>query len=152
MPPPAVAGTDKTDYRALGSPLPAFRVVTAEGRVITDTIANGRGNFFLMLFNPTCEHCEDMTRLLGANSALFQKSRIVLVAGSAMLPYLEYFEKHTHYPQFPILQVGVDSSGLIDRTYGYYSLPQINVYGPDRRLVRRFTGETPIDSLKPYIQ
>lgn len=144
--------TAKTNYRELGAPLPPFRIVTAQGRSITDTLANSGGNFFLMLFNPSCEHCEEMTRRLGPVSGSFQKSRIALVAAKSMMPYLEYFDRVTRYSEYPVLNVGIDSSFLIDRTYGYYSLPQINVYGPDRRLIRRFTGETPIDSLKPYIQ
>ncbi len=151
-PPAAAVDTSTINYREFGAPLPPFRIVTAQGKSITDTIANSGGNFFLMLFNPTCEHCEEMTHRLGEASGLFKKSRIALVAAKSMMPYLEYFDQVTKYSSYPVLNVGIDSSFLIDRTYGYYSLPQINIYSPDRRLIHRFTGETPIDSLKPYIQ
>jgi hypothetical protein len=105
-----------------------------------------------MMFNPTCEHCEDMTFAIEKNIDLFKNSHILLVAAAGMGPYLEFFENGTRVRNFPKIKLGLDSSNFINRTFIYESLPQINIYSPDRKLLKTFSGITTIDSLKPYIQ
>jgi hypothetical protein len=149
---PQAASPNELNYRAIGAPMPPMRVVTADGNVITnETIANN-ANLFVMMFNPTCEHCEDMTRALESNLNLFRKSSIVLMAAPAMGPYLDYFDKTTHYTKYPALKVGLDSAKFIDHTFNYETLPQINIYDKDRRLIKWFSAINTIDSLRPYIQ
>jgi hypothetical protein len=146
-----VAG-DSVDYTKEGAPMPAVRIVTGDGHIITEKDLRNDANLFVMLFNPTCEHCEDMTRALETSIGLFRESKIVLMSAPGMMPYLEYFDKNTNYTQFPSLITGVDSGGFIKRTFTYQMLPQINIYDKDRMLIRTFTGLTTVDSLKPYIQ
>lgn len=146
-----VAG-DSVDYTKPGAPMPVIRMVTADGRIITEKDVRNDANLFVMLFNPTCEHCEDMTRALEKSIGLFRHSKIVLMAAPGMLPYLEYFDKNTNYTQFPSLITGVDSGGFIKRTFTYEMLPQINIYDKDRRLVKTFTGLSSVDSLRSFIE
>lgn len=144
--------SEKTDYKAIGAPLPELRVISPKGTVISGKDIDISGNFFLMMFNPTCGHCEDVTRMLEKNLGLFRDKQILLVAGAAMMPYLEYFNASTKVYEYPKIQIGVDSSDIINKTFIYNSLPQINIYDKERRLVKIFTGEVPLDSLKPYIR
>lgn len=148
------AGTQAAaiDYKQIGAPLPPIRVVTAKGEQITDQVLKNDANLFVMMFNPTCEHCEDMTRALEKNIGLFKNSNIVLMAAPAMGPYLEYFDKNTNYTQFPSIKVGLDSSNFIQNTFVYESLPQINVYDKDRKLIQIFSGISTIDKIRDYIQ
>jgi hypothetical protein len=164
-PKPIPKDTDKTDYRNDGAPLSEFRVVTlpmkstdtppkAEipAKNITKADMQNDANFFLFMFNPTCGHCEDMTKLLEKNIDLFRNSRILMVSAQHMGEYLAIFEKGLKTYEYPQIAVGLDSSHLIDRTFMYMSLPQINIYNKDRILIKRFNGEVPIDSLRQYIQ
>lgn len=148
----STVSSDTIDCKKPGSPLPPIRLVTAEKKVITNADLHHRGNLFVMLFNPTCEHCEDMTRTIEASISLFHHSQILLMAAPMMGPYLEYFDKTTHYTQFPSLITGIDSADFITKTFHYQMLPQINIYDKDQRLIRSFSGLSTIDSLKPYIQ
>lgn len=143
---------EKTDYKALGAPLPDLRVISPKGQAISGKDVDTSGNLFLMMFNPTCGHCEDVTRMLEKNLGLFRDKQILLVAGAAMMPYLEYFNANTKVYDYPKIQIGVDSSDIIKNTFIYNSLPQINIYDKERRLVKIFTGEVPLDSLRPYIR
>lgn len=140
------------DFHTIGSTMPKLRVVSATGAVYTDADLKNDANLFVMMFNPTCEHCEDMTRAIEKDVALFRNSNIVLLAAPGMGPYLEYFDKTTKYTQFPALKVGLDSAKFIDRTFNYETLPQVNVYDKNRVLIKSFSGITTLDSLKPYIQ
>ncbi len=48
------------------------------------------------------------------------------------------------------MYIGTDSSGFINNVFLYQSLPQINIYSPAHKLIKTYTGEVPIDSLKQY--
>lgn len=140
------------DYKSIGAPLPDLRVPMPNGKIFSQRDMDTSGNFFLMMFNPTCGHCEDVTRMLAKNLDRFRDGQILLVSGPAMMPYMEFFNSTTKVFQYPKIKVGVDSSEIIEKTFIYKSLPQINIYDKNRRLVKTFTGEVSIDSLQPYIR
>jgi thiol-disulfide isomerase/thioredoxin len=146
-PKPAPAAAD-IDYRVPGSPMPPLRIVTKERKSIsTATVAND-ANLIVMMFNPTCGHCEEMEN----NIALFRKTHIVLVASAGMFEYLDYFQKNVKAEQYPSLKIGVDSAQFIDKAFNYEGLPQVNVYDKQRRLIKSFNKITTIDSIRQYIQ
>ncbi len=162
--------TTSIDYKQAGAPMPAIRLITpvftgeapvrqkkeattAETTVVTDQDLNNKANLLVMMFNPTCGHCEDQTDLFIQHISLFHNSKLVLMAGHQMLPYLEYFNNGRHVDAFPqTIIMGVDSAQFIDKTFRYESLPQINIYDHERKLMRSFTGPVGIDSLKGYIE
>jgi len=148
----AKTDTVKVDYKAVGAPMPPLRLVTPKGKSITDKDLKNNATLFVMLFNPTCEHCEEQTEIFKEHINMFKDTKLVLMAGSMMLPYLDFFENAHKTSEYPKMMVGVDSSGFIDKTFLYNSLPQINIYSNDRKLVRIFTGNVPMDSLAKYIK
>jgi len=140
-------------FKAIGSSLPPLRVVTMDGKVITNKEVDYHANLVVMLFNPTCEHCQDQTDLFEKNIFLFKKSKLLMIAAPTMGPYLQNFITTYHTDQYPgTIIVGLDSNSTIDKTFRYESLPQINIYDANRKLIKVFSGNRPIDSLKRYIQ
>jgi len=161
---------DKSNFTNMGSPLPKFKLVTLpqgtsntengtavrkitipSKNIINDNVKND-ANLLVMVFNPTCGHCEDQTDTLEKYIYLFKKSNMVMVCAPTMGPYLEQFEKDHQTSQFPTLQIGMDASALIRKIFLYTNLPQINIYNKDRKLIKTFTGGAVIDSLRGYIQ
>jgi len=143
----------KVDYRVLGSPMPPVNMVTMKGNRITNDDLKSDYNLLVMLFNPVCEHCEDQTELFKKNIFLFKNTRLVMMAGAMMMPYLEYFNNNHNVTEYPnTILLGVDSSSFIEKAFMYQTLPQINIYDKDRKLVRVFNGNVPMDSLRQYIQ
>lgn len=110
-----------------------------------------KGNLLVMLFNPTCGHCEDQTDILEKNKALFKKSEVILMANKTMKTYLPDFIKNHHVHDYEMFTIGIDSLNFINSTFLYRALPQINIYNTDRKLIKIFAGQVPIDSLKEYI-
>lgn len=141
----------KIDYKKMDAPMPPLRVVYPARAVYTDEKFSHDGNLFVMMFNPTCEHCEEMAMAISKNIALFSGSEIVLMATPGMGPFLEYFENNTGIKSTPQMKIGLDSAGFIDRTFTYQLLPQINVYSRNRKLLKSFSGLTTVDSLRPYL-
>ena len=142
---------NKVSYKEIGAPLPNIKLVTIDKEVVTEKELEGKSNLIVMLFNPTCDHCEATTLAIEKNIHLFNKTKIALMAAPSMMDYLELFRNKTRYSDYPSLNVGVDSAGFISYTFEYRSLPQINIYNKERKLIKVLHGETPIDSLKPYI-
>jgi len=165
------------DYKQIGAPMPAIELTSIDTlkREITvrrkflrkkavDTITVRRhshltekdikceGNLLVMMFNPTCGHCEDQTERMTRNISLFNKSKMVLMAKENMSEYLPNFVKNHHIGNYFPIYLGVDKGGFMDKTFLYSALPQINIYSPDHKLIRSFAGEVPIDTLKQYIQ
>jgi len=139
------------DYRSVGAPLRPFRFVTAAGRAITPADAPKEDNFFVMMFNPTCDHCQEAARLLGKHDAEFKDGQLVLVATPNQLLNLELFENVTKVSQHPKFAVALDSSGFIDRTFAYRGLPQLSIYNRERQLIRYFVGDVSMDSVRLYL-
>lgn len=145
------AAAPAIDYKQMGAPLPAIRAVTEEKTQVTNSDLKGDGNVLLMLFNPTCDHCIDMTSLMQQNIFLFKKTKVLLMASANMMPYLSYFKNTVKASEFPSFKVAIDSAKAIDVLFNYVTLPQINIYSPDHKLIKTFNGDVPIDSLKGYI-
>jgi len=105
----------------------------------------------IMLFNPTCSHCEDMTMRIEQNISMFRKADIVLMASKPMAPYIPDFASRFQIGKYPVMRIGYDSSNFVDKIFAYQQLPQLTIYNSDRKLIKIFTGEVPIDSLKKFI-
>ena len=175
---PAAKTTEKQpaeiDYKEMGAPMPRLKVklykdtakknnVTesaepirkkkkAEEKIyLTNEDVDNDGNLFVMMFNPTCSHCEDMAALLRNNISLFKKTQIVLQANPGMAQYIPDFVNRQHLNDYPTFHVGSDSADFINKIYLFQMLPQINIYDHDRKLIKTYNGEVPVDSLKKYI-
>lgn len=144
----------KFDYKQMDAPLPKFNIINYENKNITKEVLQSGGNLVMIMFNPTCEHCEEETKTLIENIFLFKKSKILLVAAAIQTPNISYFDANVKFSQYPsTITVSVDSAHVIDKLFTYKTLPQINIYdGKNLRLIRTFEGLQPLDTLRPYIE
>jgi len=140
------------DYKEIGSPLPDFLIQTEDNKLYTQDDFNNGANLFVIMFNPTCSHCMDETRTLEKGDSVFKKSKIVFLGKPAVRSYLPKFITDLKTNDYPRMTIGIDSFNVNDKLYLYSLLPQINIYDKSRKLIKVFKGETPIDSLKSYIQ
>ncbi len=141
-----------TNYKVLGSPIPRIYAVTAKGKKITTKDMANDANLFVMLFNPTCEHCQDETRLLMQNMDMFKNSKLLLLATDNMMSYLSFFDATTKVNTEPRILVAIDSADFVNKTFTYDGLPQINIYNKERILIKQFHGDQPMDSLARFIE
>ena len=119
---------------------------------LDNTDFNNGANLFVMMFNPTCSHCQDETIQIEMNIGLFKKSKLLLLANMIMRPYLSDFVRIVNLNEYPSIYLGTDSLGFISNAYLYQALPQINIYDGQRKLIKTYAGEVAVDSLKKYIQ
>ena len=119
---------------------------------LTNEDLDNDANLLVMLFNPNCSHCQDETEMLEKNIFYFNKTTLVMVASPLTTLYLPNFVQSYHLADYPSICLGIDSSNFLNKVFLYKALPQINVYDKHRKLVKIFTGDVAIDSLKGYIQ
>ncbi len=141
----------KEDYQALGSSLPTLKIVDSNKVVYTDKDFKGKHNFLLFMFNPTCGHCINMAKLIVENYPAFSKNKIAFMAGPQMTSYLGSFYQATNIGTHPEIKVGVDSAYAIEKIYNYLTLPQLNVYSKENKLIKVFHGDITLDSLRQYL-
>ena len=137
-------------YIEIGSELPTIKAVDGKLKTYTAADFSNEHNFFVIMFNPTCGHCISVTRMIGENSAVFKNNHMLFLASSPMLPYFPDFLEETNMYKHPEMIVAVDSAYFIEKAYSYIVLPQINIYDANRKLIKTFTGETSLDSLRVY--
>jgi hypothetical protein len=138
------------NYKLVGAPLPEMRLFDTARKEYTEKSFDSNHNLFLFMFNPTCGHCINMAKLVGENYKVFKKNDIVFMAGPQMLSYLNSFYQATKIGNYPEIVVGVDSAFAVEKIYNYHTLPQLNIYNKERKLIKTFQGDIPLDSLKKY--
>lgn len=146
-----------TNYKEIGAPMPPIRATLMKGKnlgneLFTTQNISAKKNVLVMMYNPTCGHCQEETILFKNNMDAFKNTEVILMADTVMKEYIDFFQSSTKVFDSPDLKMVLDQCGFIKKTFTYQSLPQINLYNKDRKLVKIFTGDTPIDSLKPFIQ
>lgn len=142
------------DYRKKGSPIPPFRLeLTHNGASFTNANLKPGKPLMLMIFSPECDHCEHMVDSIKANASLFKNTELILVAEARNKEHMKKFIEKTGIKRLPLFQnIGVDQSNLIYHIYTQKILPQINFYDKRQKLVKRFDGNYPLDSVKMFIK
>jgi thiol-disulfide isomerase/thioredoxin len=138
-------------YKEIGAPLPPLHIVCKDNKIITEKDLKDNKHLFLIMFNPTCGHCINMTDSITSNIKDFKHNKIVFMAALPAADFLESFYTQTHILDYPQLQVGYDSASAVDKLFDYKTLPQINIYDKDRKLVKTYNADIPLDSLKQYV-
>lgn len=124
----------------------------ASSQSYTGNTLQHQGNTLIMLFNPTCEHCMETARAIIKHLPDFSKTRLLLLAMPEMKTYLSFFDAMTKVTKYPEITMGVDSANSFNKMSNYGLLPQINIYDNNRKLIKVFNGDTPIDSLIQYAE
>ena len=139
-------------YKEIGSPLPPFLIVDRDGKSHAEAEFNKDGTLFLFMFNPTCEHCINMAKMLGAHEEEFGNSNIYFVAVPDMREQLDFFYEQTGADTFKHITIGIDSIDVVRKLYNFVLLPQLNIYSKDdRKLIEVLSGDIELDTLKSYI-
>ncbi len=123
-----------------------------EKLVVTQDDLNNDANLFVMMFNPNCSHCEDMTEEIEKYNKYFVKSKWVMVAHKTNKILLPNFIKSFKINDYPFMYIGADSVNFNDNAYMFKALPQINIYDHNRKLIKYYAGDIPMDSLAAYIE
>jgi thiol-disulfide isomerase/thioredoxin len=98
----------------------------------------------LMIFNPTCEHCQHETEEIIKHISQFKGKQIVM---ATMMPYdsMMAFRERYKLAQFNNIIVAQDPHFFLPPYYMINSLPFLAFYNKKKELISVFEGSMPIE-------
>jgi thiol-disulfide isomerase/thioredoxin len=131
-----------------GAPLPNFRIqLTSDSTSFFLKDLDSNKKLVLMLYNPTCGHCIDMSKLFFENLDKFDSTQFVFVCGDMLWEYMEEYYKKTGFKKQKDVLLGMDVDFGSMQLFAYKNLPQIMVYGFDKKLIDVFYQDQPLDKI-----
>lgn len=100
----------------------------------------------VIVFSPDCEHCQEETKQITENIALFKKTQIVM-ASPIDFDYIKKFYEEYNIAKYPTITMGRDPSYFLGTFYKVRSFPSIFIYNKKGKLVNWFSGSTPIEKI-----
>lgn len=144
------ANTEATEdldrYKQMNAPVPAFRIETAEGQFHSEKDIPAK-SAIVVLFNPTCDHCQDLAKDMVKHKDEFAHTPLMFIAAKDMKPYLNDFIETTGLKHIPQAIVGADRSDVIYQLYEFKALPQTNVYTEKGMLKYKHNGSITVKEL-----
>jgi thiol-disulfide isomerase/thioredoxin len=149
----AFAGAQtRPDYRKKGAPVPPFIIEQANGKQFGNSVLKPGKPVLIAIFSPQCDHCSLALDSLQHFGKRLDKTQVVLVTEARNKPELKKFLKDQGFDTVAAFrQAGIDKGNLIYDIYTYGLLPQFNIYNAQHKLVKSFTGNFPLDSLKMFL-
>ena len=102
---------------------------------------------WLMMFNPTCSHCQHETEELVKNIDKFKDIEIVM-ATSMNFDSMMAFRERYHLADFKNIVVGQDVNYFLFSYFQAHNLPYHAFYDKKHLLIKVFEGSVAIDSIK----
>ncbi len=104
----------------------------------------------LMIFNPTCEHCQHETEALTKDIDKFKDVTIVM---ATTYPYdsMMAFRDRNHLADFENIIVGQDVNYFLVSYYLMHSMPFLAFYDKNFNLISVFEGTMPMDKAEEEV-
>jgi peroxiredoxin len=124
-----------------GTNLPIFNIISTDSSVTSTAQIPNEKNVVVVLFNPTCGHCQTVGKQINDSIALFTNTHFVFVAGLPTMFNLPEFIDYTKIKNANNIFLGADYSNITPKLFAYNGIPQIMVYDADKKLKQIFYKE-----------
>lgn len=149
---PGTEGQKTHPEAAVNSTIPPFRYVTHQRKFITNQDIPVNKPVIMVLFNPTCDHCQKAAQILKDNKALFGQSTVVLVTFVSNFGELEGFVQSQGLAMEPNFFIcAAEEKAITSYFMPNYILPQILVYNKQHKLKKVFYETMQADSVQYYM-
>jgi thiol-disulfide isomerase/thioredoxin len=118
-----------------GSDLPIFSIMQFDSASYNTKDIDSDKSVVLVLFNPGCGHCKDFAKMVMANESMFENTQFVFVAGDKTFFYMPDFIKDIEFKKNPHIIIGVDLDFVSAKIFAFEGIPQIMIYGKDKKLI-----------------
>lgn len=143
--------SDSKAQSELNSSLPDLKIEVSAAQVFTNKDLKSNVPFFLIVINPTCSHCINETKLICENAELFKNVKVAFMTKKDRVIDIQEFKKKTGLDQHTEFIIGTDQADAIAKLPLSGMLPHILIYDKNRKLVKTFDGNTPIEDFKQYL-
>jgi peroxiredoxin len=108
------------------------------------------GGSILILFNTDCDHCQREAQEIAEKSEAFKNYELLFIAADSV-HHIENFAKAYDLANKPNVKFGRAEYQDVYKNFGSISTPAIYIYNRERKFVRSFLGETPVEELIKYL-
>jgi peroxiredoxin len=108
------------------------------------------GSSILILFNTDCDHCQREAKEISEKIDAFKNYELLFIASDS-IHQIENFGKTYHIADKPNIKFGRAEGQDVYMNFGAISTPAIYIYNRERKFVKSFLGETPVEELIKYL-
>ena len=105
----------------------------------------------LIYFHPMCEHCNYEAQEIRQNASAFANSQLVMITADDSIARVEDFCNRHNLSELVNIDVLFDKDKTFENIFKKAIVPSFYVYGSDRRLKKRFLGETKPEAIIKFI-
>ncbi len=135
-----------------GSAMPqGFYQIDSNGKFNSNGIPEDM-NVVMMIFNPLCGHCQEEAKAILQSLSAFPKTQFLFVTSDQRAEDLPAFKKAIDYVPNKQVLILSDVNYVTANYFAYNGLPQIMVYGKDKKLIDIYYKDTPIQNIKNSLQ
>lgn len=100
----------------------------------------------LILFNTDCDHCQREAKSIQENLESFKEYTLQFIASDAEQS-IQQFAKDYNLENLPNVRFGRADGQDVYMNFGSIPTPAIYVYSKERRFIKSFMGETPVEQI-----
>jgi cytochrome oxidase Cu insertion factor (SCO1/SenC/PrrC family) len=104
------------------------------------------GNTILIFFGATCDHCQREATQIHDNLKKFDRYTLYFISMDPF-PVIDKFAKEYGINDRPNIRFMRADGASVSSSLGYIKTPTILVYAANRKLVKRFDGETKVEEI-----
>ena len=104
------------------------------------------GGSIIILFNTDCDHCQREAKAIQEKLPSFKESTLLFIAADPV-ESIQKFANDYGLANQPNVRFGKAESADVYMNFGSIPTPAIYVYSKERRFVKSFLGETPVDQI-----
>jgi len=108
------------------------------------------GNSILILFNTDCDHCQQEAKEISDKREAFKNYELLFIASDS-LHKIESFAKTYGLADDPNVTFGWAEYRDVLQNFGGISTPAIYIFSREKKFVKSFFGQTPIEELIKYL-
>lgn len=128
--------------------LPYLNYKTLSGE--SSSTRNLPGASILILFNTDCDHCQREAKEIAEKSEAFKNYEVLFIAADSV-HHIQNFAKTYNLVDKPNINFGQAEFQDVFVNFGSIPTPAIYVYSRERKFVKSFLGETPVEELIKYL-
>ena len=135
---PNVATTPETNE------LPAVILIERTGKQFSTRSLPG--NSILIFFGASCDHCQREATQIHKNLKSFEHYTLYFISMDPF-PVIDQFAQDYRINNQPNIRFMRADGASVSNSLGYLQTPTILVYASNRKLIKRFNGETKVEEI-----
>lgn len=96
----------------------------------------------IVYFHPECEHCQYEAQEIGQNANAFKTCQMVMITYDDSIKRVENLCRRNNLWEVDNIEILFDTENQFKKVFGKAVIPSVYIYDVDRKLKKRFFGET----------